>query len=216
MSTYEPGSGGDPSGSSAGATGVQDRVKETTREATGQVQEKAQEVKGEARERASTQLDQRTTDAGEQMRTVADALRRTGGNLREEGQDQPAKVVQGLADRVERLGGYLTETSGDGLMRDVEDFGRRRPWAIAGIGAVLGLAGSRFLKASSASRQQSGRSVEQRYGSTASPRPGYVPTPAEPTLPPVTGAPVGTPTGGPLTTPGVTTPPSDPASPSGI
>ena len=206
MSEYEPGSGTEPAQSSTASTGVQERVKETTRGATGQVQEKAQEVKGEARERARTQLDQRTTDAGEQMRSVADALRRTGGNLQEEGKQQPAKIVEQVADRVERLGGYLTETSGDRLIRDVEDFARRRPWAIAGIGAFVGLAASRLLKASSATRRPGG--TYDGGGYAPSTAPDYVPAASGPAIPATTGA--------PLTGPTVTPAPEDPASPGGM
>jgi hypothetical protein len=55
---------------------------------------------------------------------------------------------------VERFGGYLERASGEELLRDAEDFARRRPWMVAGIGLVAGLAASRFLKASS----------ERRYG----------------------------------------------------
>ena len=68
---------------------------------------------------------------------------------------QVVTVAEGAADRFERLGGYLEQTSGDELLRDVEDFARRRPWMVAGMGLVAGIAASRFLKASS----------ERRYGS---------------------------------------------------
>ena len=64
-------------------------------------------------------------------------------------------MTEGAADRIERFGGYLEQTSGDELLRDVEDFARRRPWMVAGIGLVVGLAASRFLKASSERRYDS-------------------------------------------------------------
>ena len=56
---------------------------------------------------------------------------------------------------MERLGGYLEQTNGDHLLRDAEDFARRRPWMVAGMGLVAGLAASRFLKASSERRYES-------------------------------------------------------------
>ena len=34
----------------------------------------------------------------------------------------------------------------------IEDFGRQRPWAVAGIGLLLGIAAARMLKASSSAR----------------------------------------------------------------
>jgi hypothetical protein len=62
--------------------------------------------------------------------------------------------VTGAADRVERLGGYLEQRRGGEIMHDVENFARRRPWLIAGVGVLVGVAAARFVKASS----------EQRYG----------------------------------------------------
>ncbi|MDX6487172.1 MAG: hypothetical protein QOF43_2325, partial [Gaiellaceae bacterium] len=40
---------------------------------------------------------------------------------------------------------------------DVEGFARSRPWAAGGIAALLGVAASRFLKASSGERYASSR-----------------------------------------------------------
>ena len=37
-------------------------------------------------------------------------------------------------------------------MRDVEDFARRRPWMLAGLGMLGGVAAARFVKASSEQR----------------------------------------------------------------
>ena len=84
---------------------------------------------------------------------MAQALRRSGEQLSNEGDgQQAAELAEGAADRIERLGGYLERTSGAELVRDVEDFARRRPWMIAGMGLVAGLAASRFLKASAERR----------------------------------------------------------------
>ena len=66
-----------------------------------------------------------------------------------------AGVTEGAADRIERLGGYLERTSGDEFLRDAEDFTRERPWMVAGLGLMVGLAASRFLKASSERRYDS-------------------------------------------------------------
>jgi ElaB/YqjD/DUF883 family membrane-anchored ribosome-binding protein len=136
-------------------------------------QQKAMELKQEGRSKLSETLDQRTTDAGGQARQMAQALRRTGEQLREQGDGQPvAGVTEGAAERIERLGGYLEQANGEEILRDVEDFARRRPWMVAGIGLAVGLAASRFLKASSERRYDSapGRPSTSRYGySTGSP-----------------------------------------------
>ncbi len=197
--SYRP-EGSQPGGESQGGStsgAAQERVQETARQATSQVQEKAQEAGGQAREKMREQVDQRSTQAGEQVRPVADALRKTGEQLRSEGNEQPAKAADAVAERLDRLAGYLNETNGDRLLNDVEQFGRRRPWALAAGGAVVGFVVSRFLKASSARRYE-GSQGGQSW--TAPARPGMEtttpsraslapePTVAEPALP-VGGAP---------------------------
>ena len=149
------------------ASQAQEKVQETARQATSQAQSRARE-----------QLDTRSTQAGEQVRTVAQAIRKSSEELRTQQQEGPATVVERAADQAERLGGYLEQANADEILRDVEDFGRRRPWLIAASGFALGLVGSRFLKASSQRRYQgngasagrhweSGTRVSMRPESTA-------------------------------------------------
>lgn len=133
------------------------------------VQEKAQEVRGQLSSRVREQVDTRSTQAGEQVGSVADAMRRTGQTLRDEGNEAPAKVTDAVAERADRLGGYLRDSNADRILRDVEDLARRRPWMFAAGGLALGLLASRFLKASSGGRYESRN--RGYYG-------GYVP-PAE-------------------------------------
>jgi ElaB/YqjD/DUF883 family membrane-anchored ribosome-binding protein len=141
-------------------TGREGLVGEATsqvQDAASTAQDKVVELKEQGKGKLGETLDQRTNQAGEQARKMAQALRQSGEQMRVQGEgEQAAGVVEGAADRIERLGGYLEQASGDVLLRDVEQFARRRPWMIAGIGLLAGVAASRFLKASS----------ERRYGST--------------------------------------------------
>jgi ElaB/YqjD/DUF883 family membrane-anchored ribosome-binding protein len=82
----------------------------------------------------------------------AQALRSTAGQLRQQGQEAPAKAAEQMAERAERVGGYLREADGERILNDVEDFARRNPWAVVAGGIVVGIAASRFLKASSIER----------------------------------------------------------------
>ena len=133
--------------------GLVDQATSQVQDAASAAQEKAVELKEQGKGKLGEALDQRTNQAGEQARKMAQALRQSGEQLRSQDQSQQAAdVAEGAADRIERLGGYLEQTSGDKLLRDVEDFSRRRPWMIAGIGLIAGLAASRFLKASSERR----------------------------------------------------------------
>jgi hypothetical protein len=85
------------------------------------------------------------------------------------------------------------------LLRDVEDFARRNPWAVAAGGFALGFVASRLLKASSSERYRAStrstggtetgllrgeaepRTSELAYGSSASGTPSPA-VPPEPTV----------------------------------
>jgi ElaB/YqjD/DUF883 family membrane-anchored ribosome-binding protein len=127
----------------------------TAQQAQQKVQEKAEEVRGQVSSQVREQVDTRSTQAGEQMSSVADAMRRTGQTLRDEGNEMPAKVTDAVAERAERLGGYLRASNADAILRDVENLARRRPWLFAAGGLALGMVASRFLKASSGGRYRS-------------------------------------------------------------
>jgi ElaB/YqjD/DUF883 family membrane-anchored ribosome-binding protein len=123
-------------------------------EGVDQAKEKAQEAASEAKGRVREQVDQRSTEAGEQVSSTAGDLRSVGEELRKQGKDTPAKLAEQAADRTERLGSYLTQSDADRILGDVEDFARRQPWAVVAGGIALGFVASRFLKASSSQRYQ--------------------------------------------------------------
>jgi hypothetical protein len=140
-------------------------TQEKAREVAGQAQDRAREAAGQARGRVSQEVDRRSTRAGEQVSSNASDARLVADELRKQGKDGPARYVEQAADRAERLGGYLQESDGDRILRDVEDFARRNPWAVAAGGLLVGFAASRMLKASSGDRYRSSLS-SQRNGAT--------------------------------------------------
>jgi hypothetical protein len=121
----------------------------------GQAKEKAQEAAGQARRGLRDQIDERSTQAGERVNGIAQDVRGVSEQLRRQGSDQPARLAEQAARRAESLGDYLERADGDTILRDVEDFGRSRPWAVIAGGVALGFAASRFLKASSSRRYES-------------------------------------------------------------
>jgi hypothetical protein len=127
-------------------------MEEASVQDTGQAQEKAREVAGQAKGRLKGQVDQRSTEAGQQITTVATDVRSVADELRSQGKDTPARYAEQAAEKVQSAGQWLENADGDQILRDVEDFARRNPWAVAAGGLVLGLAASRFLKASSSQR----------------------------------------------------------------
>lgn len=134
---------------------TKEQVKDRVGEGAQQVQEKASEAKDKTREKLSEQLNSRTNQTGEQMTKTAGALRQTAQQLRTQQQAQPAQLLDGVAERVERLGEYLTANDGDRLLRDVERIARQQPWLVMTGGAILGLLAARFTKASSTRRFES-------------------------------------------------------------
>lgn len=116
---------------------------------------------GRAREQIRDQVNRRSSDAGERVQSTAADVRSVAEELRRQGKDAPARYAEQAAERAERLGGYLHEADGDRILRDVEDFGRRNPWAVVASGMALGFMASRLLKASSSERYRSAREPAQ-------------------------------------------------------
>lgn len=157
MQTYSTPTSNGPS--TAPGASTSDQAKDKAQQAAGQAKEQAQQAAVQAKGALRSQVDQRSTDAGQRVGTFASDVRSVGDQLREQGKDQPAKLADQAADRAERLSSYLTQSDADRILDDVENFGRRQPWAVVAGGALLGLAAARFLKASSTRR------YEERYES---------------------------------------------------
>jgi ElaB/YqjD/DUF883 family membrane-anchored ribosome-binding protein len=132
--------------------GLAGQASARVQDASSAAQEKASELREEGSARLRDQFDQRSSQAGRQMRSLAEALRRSGDELGSEGNG--GMLTGKTADRIEQLGSYLEQKRGDEVMRDIETFVRRRPWMLAGFGMLAGMAAARFMKASS----------EERYG----------------------------------------------------
>jgi ElaB/YqjD/DUF883 family membrane-anchored ribosome-binding protein len=146
--------------------GLTEQASSKVQEATSVAQEKASELREEGSARLRDQFDQRSTQAGSQARSLAGALRRSGNDLNNEGNSGAAQLTSQAANRLERLGSYLEEMSGDDVVRDLERFARRRPWMLAGLGLMAGAAAARFMKASSEQRYGAGRGLSQDGYST--------------------------------------------------
>lgn len=160
------------------------RAKSATAQAAEQTRRKAAEYAQQARQRGQEMLDQQKHKAAEQLETVSAAAHRAASKFREDHDDNIAGYVDAMADEVERCANYLRQRDLGSLVREAQDFGRRRPeWLLGGM-FVAGLALTRFLK-SSAHRGPSARQGDDRSASApgaASPRPA---TPTSPTsMPP--------------------------------
>jgi hypothetical protein len=142
--------------------GASEQAREKAAELAGQAQEKAQQAAEQAKGQVRSQVDERSTQVGERVGQRAQDIRSVADELRKQGKDAPARMADQAADRAGRLGDYLRESDADRLLGDVEDLARRQPWTVVLGGLAAGFAASRFLKASSAGRYQQSR---QRPGS---------------------------------------------------
>jgi hypothetical protein len=135
-----------------GGQSTTEQVKEQVTQKAEAAQEKARGAAQQARGRFRDQVDQRSTQAGERLAGTAADVRSVAEELRRQGKDAPARMVEQAAGQADRAADYLKQASGDRILRDVEDVARSRPWAVAAGGLALGFAASRFLKASSGRR----------------------------------------------------------------
>jgi len=136
----------------AAALEVTDKGEELVSAAQQQITSKAHELGGDATFQIREQLDQRSTQAGEQLQSIGKTLQSGANQLRSEGKDVPARVVEEVARRADDVGGYLQSAEADRILGDIEGFARRRPWLTAGVGALAGFLASRFVKASGSRR----------------------------------------------------------------
>jgi hypothetical protein len=136
----------------AGAPTTTEHVKEQVTQRAEVAKEQARGAAEQARGRFRDQVDQRSTQAGERLAGTAADARSVAEELRRQGKDAPASLVEQAAGQADRAADYLKQASGDRILRDVEDFARSKPWAVAAGGLALGFATSRFLKASSSRR----------------------------------------------------------------
>jgi hypothetical protein len=148
-----------------GESGVLDEARAAGGELAAFAQEelgtKASELRQDAEFQLREQIDQRSTQTGEQMSAVGQALNSSARQLHSEGNTSSAKVVESVASHVDSVADYMRRSDADRMLRDLEAFARRRPWLTAGAAGLAGFMASRFVKASSDRRYESSRSTGQ-------------------------------------------------------
>lgn len=81
--------------------------------------EQTQQLKAQAGSRLKTQTQTRTTAAADGVNAVTAGVRQVGEQLRAQGLQTPALVMDVLAERIEPVGGYLSSTDPEQLRSDV-------------------------------------------------------------------------------------------------
>lgn len=157
-----PSVGGDANTWQSPSDGTKAKAQDVAHQAREKATEIKDQVKDQAREKVNTHVSQQKDRAAEGLGTVANALRQTGHNLREQDGNPVHEYMAKAADSVERLSGYLQNKSVGEIVSEVEGIARREPALFLGGAFALGLLGARFLKSSG-----------QPQGRMSSPRDNY-------------------------------------------
>lgn len=114
--------------------------------------ENVDQLKSRARGVVLDQIDARSSDLGNAVGTHAGNLRSMSGSLRDQGQGSTANLVDMAADRLDRVSQYLTQTDGERIVHDVEDFARNQAVVTAAVGLIGGFLAARVLRAGATQR----------------------------------------------------------------
>jgi hypothetical protein len=137
------------------------------REVKDQVVDQAKTSLRQARDSATSSLNDSRHQAADRIGGLASAVRSTSEHLRSENRPGVANLTDSLAEQVERLSSYLRDRDLRAFRDDVENLARRQPAAALGIALALGMLGARFLKSSQRTSGPESRRLPpgQAYGS---------------------------------------------------
>lgn len=111
-------------------------------------------AKQKAQEQAEAHIASQKDRAAGSLEGVADALKKTGKNLREQDQEAIPEAVEAAAEQVEEISDYIRNTDARELVTQVERFGRTQPLIFLGASFVAGIFLARFLKSSGRGRRR--------------------------------------------------------------
>ena len=124
------------------------------------------------RESAAAQLSTQKNKATEGIGTVAQAVRQSTQQLRDQQHETLAGYVESAADQVERFSQRLRDKDVGELLEDAQQLARKQPAVFIGSAFVAGLLGVRFLKSSARDDRESGGrfsgsdAMRREHGST--------------------------------------------------
>jgi hypothetical protein len=100
------------------------------------------------RQGATSQLSTQKNRATDGIGTVAQAVRQASQQLRTQQHDTIANYIDQAANQLEQFSTRLRDKDVGELVRDAQQFARRRPAVFIGSAFALGVLGARFLKSS--------------------------------------------------------------------
>jgi|GEM_PF-6926854 len=139
--------------SSGGAEDLGSRARKEVQTVGEQAKRTMHETAESAREAGTSFLSNGKVRAADELSHFSAAIRQAGQKLHEENDHQLAEYTDVIAEKIERVSGYLRQSDLGGLVSDVEQMTRRRPELVLGGMFLLGLGLSRFLKSSARRRE---------------------------------------------------------------
>jgi hypothetical protein len=122
-------------------------------------------IMGRVRERATAQLSTQKDRATDGLGSVAQAVRQSTQQLRDNKHESIAQYVGKAADQIDRLSTQLRNRDVNDLVNDVQHFARRQPALFVGSAFAIGVIGARFMKSSSDNQRK--RALEPRGSSSS-------------------------------------------------
>jgi hypothetical protein len=143
---------------------------------TGQSQQSGEGLASKVKERASAQLNTQKDRATEGLGTMAQAVRQSTQQLRDQKHETIAGYVEQAANQIDRLSQGLKSKDVGELARDAQRLAQKRPAMFVGSAFAIGLLGARFLKSSPPHDEHEYERLGQRgYGARGYETPGSGP-----------------------------------------
>jgi len=120
----------------------------------------------QVRQKAASQLNDQKARATDSLGSVADAVRQSTRQLRDQQFDTVAQVVERAADQIERLSNHLRERDLNELVAEAQQFARQQPAMFIGSSFAAGLLAARFIKASRPAESYANRAYGSYGGET--------------------------------------------------
>ena len=132
-------------------------------------------MKAQARNLAADAKDRVSTEARGQNDRLADGIRRFADELEDMVRDRDDSAARGVVTQVSqggrRVADYLAQHGPDGVLREVQDFARRRPGTFLAVAATAGFVAGRLgkgvLTAEPSNTGSSGRASSDRPSTSA-------------------------------------------------
>jgi hypothetical protein len=100
------------------------------------------------KQRANAQIDSQKSKATDTLGVIANAVRGTTGQLRNEQHDMLAQYIEGAANQLDRMSTTLRNKDMTTLIDDARRLARQQPALFIGGSFAVGLLAARFLKSS--------------------------------------------------------------------